>query len=162
MTDPNLNRGIPGVNVTISKDFSGAPVIQSANTSSTGQFSFSDIPAGNYKVKFTKFGYQDAGIPFSVAGDHSLGSAAMVLEGGGQPTYENSIEAMMGNYCTHCHRPDSIDAVDPPLRTYTEVSNAGTLSHMRIQDGTMPPFTTMPDYYKALFDKWRDLSFPEN
>lgn len=158
--DPQLAEFIPGVYAVLRR-VSDSQIVASDETNSSGVFSFPAVLAGQYKVELTKFGYTKVTTAnFAVSGDVTLPQTQMSFTT--KPTYNNSIAPMMGTYCTHCHRPDSIDAVDPPLRTYNEVKNAGTVSHLRIQNGTMPPYSPMPDYYKALFAAWRLDSYPEN
>ncbi|MDR2810780.1 MAG: carboxypeptidase regulatory-like domain-containing protein [Tannerellaceae bacterium] len=59
VVDAETDQAIPGVNVTIVANSSTTFAEQSKLTGSDGKFSFKDLEAGNYKLTFSKDGYED-------------------------------------------------------------------------------------------------------
>jgi hypothetical protein len=158
-TDEAITYGVPHVDVVLSKTDNG-PVFKLAETDASGTFFIFDVPNGLYFMRVSAFGYNPAQTTVTVQNSAIAKNIQTALLDG--PTWENFAASYVGNHCVQCHRPDSQTAVDPPLRTYSEVVDAGTASNARIQNNTMPPEGNNLAINQRYFQLWRLASFPED
>ncbi|MCB1216343.1 carboxypeptidase regulatory-like domain-containing protein [bacterium] len=154
--------GIPGIRVDV-YDINAAPVVATAYSGSDGSFEVTGLVEGTYYARVNSLVYKgDSFYLFTISGiDGFIGNVETEFKAGG-PTWDNWAASYVSNSCTSCHRPDSQTAVDPPLRTLTEVANTGSACNARIQNGTMPPGNPSSDLNKRYFQIWRLASYPED
>ena len=153
--------GIPFITAEIRSANQGPqPVLFTGLTDSSGIFEIFGVPAGSYKMNAKGFGYSSSMLQILTVVDQNvvIFLESSLIDG---PTWENFAASYVGNSCTSCHRPESQTAVDPPLRNYTEVKNAGTACNARIQAETMPPGSPSLPIYKRYFQIWRLNDYPE-
>lgn len=147
---------LPGVEVRV---FKNSIQIKTALTDINGAYAFT-VPDGTYLVYAYK-NYYEMSSPFvTVAGANKTVNLQGHMPNGA--TWNSFANSFISNNCIQCHRPDSISAVDPPLRDYDEVKAAGSACNFRVQNGTMPPDWSVPVVYKKYFQEWKDNGYPEN
>ena len=151
--------GIPNIFVQLTDKFTATPVYYQGLTDSNGNFTINGVLPRVYYIRVKGFGYPTG---FLQAVDvNNVDKTVLVkthlIDG---PTWENFTASYVSNACNSCHRPDSQTAVDPPLRNYTEVVNAGSACNARIQSGTMPPGNPSLPINKLYFKLWREAGYP--
>lgn len=154
--------GIPHVTAEIRVASQGPqPVLYTGLSDSLGNYEIFGVPAGGYTMNVKGYGYDSSMLQSLTVIDQnvSLNLESSLIDG---PTWDNFAASYVSNACSSCHRPDSQTAVDPYLRTYTEVKNVGTACNARIQAGTMPPGNPSLPINKRYFQLWRLANYPEN
>jgi uncharacterized membrane protein len=85
----------------------------------------------------------------------------------GSVTYEEQVKVILDKHCTACHGA-ALSGADrngaPPsvnLDTYAGLKASATASNKRIQNGSMPPSSGLPQGERALVQCWLDLGLLE-
>lgn len=158
--DPETNDlyGIPGLLVRL-KGIDGNTASYGTETDINGDYEFPAVVQGRYKLDFVSISYNIGSATFTIKDSDGGASFFSPMTTGG-PTWQNFAASYVGNQCTSCHRPGSQTAAAPFLRDYDEVVNAGTASHIRIQNDTMPPGNPSLPIHKRQFELWRLANYP--
>lgn len=161
---PAFNYGMPSFDLLLYRETgSGYDLLQYVETDNAGDYALPPLPDGDYYLQENSFPFTTTPTAhfFTVNGANvNLPEMKATFASGG-PSWENFGAAFVSDWCIQCHRPDSATAVNPYLRTLTEVKNAGGACNFDIQNDIMPPGYTLLPIYKHYFDEWTNLDFPE-